>query len=61
VDGDIGRRPETFVVQVASDVAGDLAGLIRHVRTGERRRFEGLAALGAAIRDMVRSDGDAAT
>lgn len=50
------RRPHTFVVQVAANGSGELAGLIRHVRTGEKRRFEGLDGLNTAIRGMV--DGD---
>jgi len=49
------RRPDTFVIQVAPTAAGDLAGLVRHVRTGERRQFEGLDGLREAIRGMVQS------
>ena len=48
------RRPDTFVIQVTATVAGDLAGLVRHVRTGEKRQFEGLEGLSDAIRGMVR-------
>jgi hypothetical protein len=49
------RRPDTFVIQVTPTGTGDLAGLVRHVRTGEKRPFQGLAALSEAIRGMVRS------
>jgi len=52
------RRPDTFVVQVTLSVAGDLAGLVRHVRTGEKRQFAELDELSAAIRDMVRLGAD---
>jgi hypothetical protein len=48
------RRPDTFVIQVTPTVAGDLSGLVRHVRTGEKRQFAELGELGAAIRAMVR-------
>ena len=49
-------RPQTFVIQVAASEAGDLTGLIQHVRTGQKRRFEGADGLCAAIRDMARGD-----
>jgi hypothetical protein len=35
--------------------AGGLAGVIQHVRSGERRRFEGLAGLAEAITVMLPS------
>jgi len=47
------RRSDTFVVHVAVTDAGELAGVVHHVRTGEKRRFETLDDLGAAIRGMV--------
>jgi len=50
------QRPHRFVIQVAADEAGDLTGLIQHVRTGEKRRFQGSENLCAAIHDMVRGD-----
>jgi len=34
-------RPETSVLWVSRSGAGVLVGLIHHVRTGEKRRFEG--------------------
>ena len=48
------RRSDTFVIHVTVNAAGELAGVIHHVRTGEKRRFEKLDDLGAAIRGMVR-------
>jgi hypothetical protein len=47
------RRPHTFVIRVAPHRGGELAGLIHDVRTGEKRRFSGVADLGAALRGMV--------
>jgi hypothetical protein len=47
------RRPDTFVIQVTPTAAGDLAGLVRHVRTWERRQFEGLDGLGQALRSLA--------
>jgi hypothetical protein len=47
------RRSDTFVIHVAANHAGELAGVVHHVRTGEKRRFESLDDLGAAIRRMV--------
>ena len=48
------RRPDTFVVRLAGDAGAPLAGLIHHLRTGEKRRFDGLDELGMALRDMAR-------
>ena len=50
------RRSDTFVIHVAVNDVGELAGIVQHVRTGEKRRFERLDELGAAIHGMV-SDG----
>lgn len=47
------RRPDTFVVQVTTNARGELTGLVRHVATGEKRRFERLEDLGTAVRSMV--------
>ena len=47
------RRSDTFVIHVTVNYSGELAGVVHHVRTGEKRRFEGLDDLGAAIRGMV--------
>ena len=49
-------RPETFVMQVAPNATGELVGVIHYVRTREKRRFEGLEELSAAIRGMSRRD-----
>jgi len=47
------RQSDTFVIHVAVNHAGELAGVVHHVRTGEKRRFEKLDDLGAAIRGMA--------
>ena len=55
-DRDLGlewRRFDTFVVKILRADDG-LSGLVQHVRTGERQRFEGLASLGEAIGRMSR-------
>jgi hypothetical protein len=49
------RRPDTFVIHVAVSDSGELVAVVHHVRTGEKRRFERLDELGAAIRGMVSS------
>ena len=50
------RRPDTFVVRLVPGQTQALSGLIHNVRTGERRRFEGLEGLGVAIEDLIRGD-----
>jgi hypothetical protein len=50
------RRSDTFVIHVAVNDVGELAGVVHHVRTGEKRRFERLDDLSAVIRGMT-SDG----
>jgi hypothetical protein len=49
------RRSDTFVIQVAVSDSGELVAVVHHVRTGEKRRFERLDDLGAAIRGMLSS------
>ena len=51
-------RPETFVIHVVPSATGDLTGVIHYVRTREKRRFEGLEELSAAIRGMGRHPAD---
>ena len=47
------RRSDTFVIHVAVSDSGELIAVVHHVRTGEKRRFERLDDLGAAIRGML--------
>jgi hypothetical protein len=50
------RRPDTFVVRLVPGQTEQISGLIHNVRTGERRRFEGLEGLGVAIEDLIRGE-----
>jgi len=43
----------TFIVRVERDNAGVISGVVEWVRTGERMRFYGLAAIGEVIKRMV--------
>jgi hypothetical protein len=45
-------RSDIFVVRVMRRSGREPAGVIHHVRTGEKRRFDDLPALGAAIAEM---------
>ena len=49
-------RLQTFVIQVVPSATGELTGVIHEVRTREKRRFEGMEELSAAIRAMGRRD-----
>jgi hypothetical protein len=51
------RDPVTFVVRVAPDDTGRLTGIVERVRTGEKHRFEGEAAIGQIIARIVASEG----
>ena len=51
-------RPDTFVIHVATNAAGELTGVVHYVRTREKRRFEGIEELGAAIRGMGVASAD---
>jgi len=53
----------TFVVKVTIGGAGQLTGLIRNVRTGEKRRVGAIADLGRVIEGMIQDNdpGDAET
>lgn len=46
----------TFVIRVGGREGERLSGVIHHVATGEKRRFDGLADLVAAIRRIVRGE-----
>jgi hypothetical protein len=57
VASSLDRDPVTFVVRVAPDEAGRLTGVVERVRTGEKHRFEGEAAIGRIIARIVASEG----
>jgi len=46
----------TFVIRVGGREGERLSGVIHHIATGEKRRFDGLADLVAAIRRIVRGE-----
>jgi hypothetical protein len=46
----------TFIVRLARDEAGRVAGIVERVRTGEKERFEGIAAIATLIARMVGID-----
>jgi hypothetical protein len=57
------RDPVTFVVRVAPGEGSRLSGVVERVRTGEKHRFVGNAAIGRIITRIVteerrRSRGD---
>jgi hypothetical protein len=51
------RDPVSFVVRAAADGAGRLTGIVERVRTGEKHRFEGEAAIGRIIARLVAEEG----
>jgi hypothetical protein len=42
-----------FIVRVAMDAAGGLVGIVEHVRTGRKERFERLEALPGVIATLM--------
>ena len=51
-----GSTYATFVVRVVRDDAGQLAGIVERVRTGEKARFETTDGMGQLIARMVAGD-----
>jgi hypothetical protein len=43
----------SFIVRVSIDPAGRLAGTVERVRTGEKRRFDGIDTVAAVIARMM--------
>jgi hypothetical protein len=48
----------TFVIRLLRDEAGEESAIVELVRTGEKQRVYGLAAIGEAIADMAHRDRD---
>jgi hypothetical protein len=46
----------TFIVRLARDAAGRVTGIVERVRTGEKERFEGVAAIATVIARMGAID-----
>jgi len=51
-------RSTTFVVRLSQDEVGEASAIVELVRTGEKQRVQGVAAIGRAIEDMARRDRD---
>jgi hypothetical protein len=51
-----GSTYATFVVRVVRDDAGQLAGIVERVRTGEKARFETTNGMSQLIARMVAGD-----
>ena len=51
------RESDIFVVRVFRSVAGDLIGVVQHVRTGEKVAFDGIDGVGEAMARMTRPPG----
>ena len=49
------RRSDTFVLRVLVD-GPEVAGQVEHVRTGAKRRFQGLEELGRVLEHLGRQD-----
>jgi hypothetical protein len=43
----------TFIVRVSKDRAGAISGVVESVKTGDRLRFHGLAAISEVIAGLV--------
>jgi hypothetical protein len=46
----------TFIVRLSRDETGRLTGIVERVRTGQKERFEELAAIAALIARMAEAD-----
>jgi hypothetical protein len=60
----MGAEPEvvTFVIRLVAEKGGRVAGIVERVRSGEKRRFRDLEAIGPLIAAMLRGgaeDGEA--
>ena len=50
---ELSRPAHTFIVRVTSADAGEVAGTVERVRTGERHRFRGADALTSLIAQLA--------
>ena len=51
----------TFIVRVSRDKGGGLFGIVEHVRTGRKERFERLEAMGGVIAALMPAAGPGTT
>jgi hypothetical protein len=49
-------QPLTFIVRLTLDDGGVLSGVVERVRSGEKQRFHGVAALGELIAAMAERE-----
>ena len=50
------RPPLTFIVRLTPGDGGVLSGVVERVRSGEKRRFDGVAALAEVITGMTERE-----
>jgi len=53
---DAPRQPLTFVVRLTMEDGGVLSGVVERVRSGEKQRFQSLAALAGVIAEMAERE-----
>ena len=56
----MGAEPEvvTFIVRLVAERGGRVAGVAERVRSGEKRRFRDIEAIGPVIAAMLRGDAE---
>lgn len=47
----------TFIVRVSVDEAGGVTGVLERVQTRQKKRFQGLEAIGPLIAQMIAATG----
>jgi len=53
---DAPRQRLTFIVRLTMEDGGVLSGVVERVRSGEKQRFQSLAALAGVIAGMVQRE-----
>jgi hypothetical protein len=53
------RQPLTFIVRLSLGAGGVLSGVVERVRTGEKQRFDNVAALAELIAGMAEREAKA--
>jgi hypothetical protein len=55
----MGAEPEVVtIVRLVVEGSGRVAGIVERVRSGEKRRFRDIEAIGPVIAAMLRGDGE---
>ena len=52
---DGGVFPTTFIVRVGANEEGAVVGVVEHVRTGRKERFDGVEAISGVIAALMRA------